>query len=168
MHDKLRYNYLVQKEVIRSSYFEGELESEDMSRLSELTIPSGQKIGVTFEFVQSEYDVPKIQGSLKCKLDMQCQRCLQAMEIAIDQDFQLLIDAKDDLVSESKLDSVMSDEGYVDIREIIEDELILTIPLVAMHEDTTCHEFWQHTEPEIEPAQKENPFAVLAQLKTKH
>jgi uncharacterized protein len=168
MHDKLRLSYQVQKEVIRSGYFEGELESEDMPRLNELTIPGEQKIGITFEFVQSEYDVPKIQGSLRCKLNMQCQRCLQAMEIEIDQNFQLLIDAKDDLIDESKLDSVMSDEGYVDIREIIEDELILAIPLVAMHEDTSCHEYWQNTGPEYKPEQKENPFAVLAQLKTKH
>jgi uncharacterized metal-binding protein YceD (DUF177 family) len=44
--------------------------------------------------------------------------------------------------------------------------LILGIPLVALHENTACNENWQVSEPQLEPAAKENPFAVLQQLKT--
>ena len=81
-------------------------------------------------------------------------------------DFRLLIDASDELLSQSREDTLYSNDGYIDIAEVVEDELILAIPLVAMHEDTACNENWRDSELPAETPMKENPFAVLQQLKT--
>jgi uncharacterized protein len=85
-------------------------------------------------------------------------------------DFRLMIDASDEIVRQSSLDTLYSDDGYIDITEVVEDELILAVPLVAMHEDTACNEDLlikgQLTDSQSEAAVKENPFAVLQQLKT--
>ena len=105
-------------------------------------------------------------GRLQTSLELQCQRCLQALDMPLELDFRLMIDASDELVRDSSLDTLYSDDGFIDLYEVVEDELILAIPLVPLHEDVSCNEYWLAADSEAEPAEKENPFAVLRQLKT--
>ena len=124
----------------------------------------GRKIGLKFEFVRNEYEIPMLIGRLETSLELECQRCLKALEYPIALDFSLMIDANDELVSESSVDTLYSNDGIIDIGQVAEDELILALPLVAMHEDTACNENCRVQE--SEPVVKDNPFAVLQQLKT--
>ncbi len=171
MRDKLRRRYQVQKELTRKGYYEGTVELSELSRLGELLNPADtarveRPIAVKFEFMRNEYDVPMIVGQLQTSLELQCQRCLQALDMPMQLDFRLMIDANDELVRDSSLDTLYSDDGFIDLYEVVEDELILAVPLVALHEDAACNEYWPASEEEPEPAAKENPFAVLRQLKT--
>ena len=171
MRDKLRQRYQVQKEISRNGSFEGEIALSEMQRLSEMLYvdddgTSTGKIEVNFEFSNNELDAAMISGHLETELELQCQRCLQAIAMPIQLDFRLLIDASDELVEASGLDSVYSDDGNIDIAEVVEDELILGLPLVALHEDDSCHKHWQAAEVDSAEAVKENPFSVLKQLKT--
>jgi len=169
MRDKLRKRYQVQMEVTRNGYFEGEIALSELGRLSELlhlveSDLEGRKIALKFEFVRNEYEISMLVGHLETSLQLECQRCLKAMELPMTLDFSLMIDASDELVSNTSVDTLYSDDGTIDIVEVVEDELILAIPLVAMHDDTACNENWQASESEAEI--KDNPFAVLQQLKT--
>jgi uncharacterized protein len=171
MQDKLRRRYQVQKEVTRNGYFEGEIALSKLERLGQLLHPGDgghddRKISVTFEFVRNEYDIPMIKGQLRTSLELECQRCLQSLDMPLELEFELMIDASDELLRDSSLDTIYSDDGFIDIFEVIEDELILAAPLVALHEDSSCNEHWQASASEPEVAAKENPFAVLQQLKT--
>jgi len=169
MRDKLPKSYQVHKEVARNGCFEGEIALSELRRLGELlhledSDLKGRKIFLKFEFARNEYDIPMLTGQLETSLELECQRCLKAMELPMALDFGLMIDASDELVSDSSVDTLYSDDGYIDIAEVVEDELILAIPLVAMHEDTRCNENWQVSDSEA--VFKDNPFAVLQQLKT--
>jgi uncharacterized protein len=169
MRDKLRKLYQVQKEVIRNGYFEGEIALSELGRLIELmhlgaADLKGRKITLKFEFVRNESEIPMLIGRLETSLELECQRCLDAMESPMTLDFSLMIDASDELVGDNGVDTLYSDDGYIDIFEVVEDELILAIPLVAMHENTACNENLQVSESET--VVKDNPFAVLQQLKT--
>ena len=171
MSDRLRHSYHAQKEVARSGCFEGEIELADMVRLAELLPAKVAKadpraIRLKFEFDLNELDVPTIRGQLNTSLALQCQRCLQAMEMPVIIDFRLLIDASDEMVQESSLDTLYSDNGYIDIVALAEDEIMLELPLIALHEKESCHKYWQASESEPEEAGRENPFSVLQQLKT--
>jgi uncharacterized protein len=171
MRDKLRNRYQVQKEVARNGCFEGEINLPETGRLSELLHrgeSSGQDLLITinFEFVRDEYETPMIVGQLETRLDLECQRCLNALVLPLKLDFKLMIDASDEIVSNSSLDTVYSEDGYIDLVEIAEEELLLAIPLVAMHEDSACNENWKVAETSSETSARENPFAVLQQLKT--
>jgi len=53
------------------------------------------------------------------------------------------------------------------VTEIVSDEVLLALPLVALHgQGSTCHEFIKDYQPPKD-AKRENPFAVLAELKQK-
>ena len=171
MRDKLRRRYQVHKEVARKGYFEGEIPVSELDRLRELMhdAEAGETprmLSISFEFVRNEYDIPMMVGRLQTSLSLECQRCLKPLEMPIDLDIRLMVDASDELVRDSSIDTIYSDDGYIDINEVVEDELILAIPLVAMHDDKTCNEHWQAAENEAGATARENPFAVLQQLKT--
>ena len=125
-----------------------------------------RNVSVNFEFLRNEFDVPLVAGRLQTSLGLECQRCLKLLEYPMVVDFRLMIDADDEIIKHSSEDTLFSDDGYIDIAEVVEDEMILALPLVAMHEDTSCNENWQVTELQTETPIKENPFAVLQQLKT--
>lgn len=176
MRDMLRKRYQVQKEVTQNGRFEGNIPLSELKRLGELVHfeaadSKAPEIAVSFEFVRSEFDIPMLVGHLQTSLDLECQRCLKPIQTPMELDFRLIIDANDEIVRQSSLDTLYSDDGYIDIVEVVEDELILAVPLVAMHEDTACNSDWPNTGPltdsQSEAAVKENPFAVLEQLKTK-
>jgi len=171
MRDKLRRRYQVQRELTRRGYYEGAIALSEMRRLGELmnpdeVAPAERRIKVNFEFLRNEYEVPTIAGRLQTSLELQCQRCLQALEMPLELEFRLMIDASDELLRDGSLDTLYSDDGVIDLYEVIEDELLLAIPLVAGHDNAACNEYWPDSEANPESAAKENPFAVLRQLKT--
>ena len=83
----------------------------------------------------------------------------------IDQDFELLIDATDEEIKASQVDSVYTSEGYLDVFEVIEDELILALPIILVHEDPSCNEYLRSVAGEEQAVERDNPFAVLESLK---
>ena len=167
MQGKLPRRYQVHKEVARNGYFEGEITLSALGRLSEFLHPDSStqnKVLLKFEFTKNEFDMATISGELETCLELECQRCLGKMELPINVDFRLMVDASDELVRESSIDTLYSDDGFIDINEVVEDELILAIPLVASHEDQACNKHWLASE--AEAVASENPFSVLRQLKT--
>ncbi len=103
-------------------------------------------------------------------LPLTCQRCMGAVATAlqIDQWYRFVADediamAEDDQSEEDLL--VMAPQ--FDLLAVLEDELLMALPLVPMHE--TCPETPVFSAGETELAQQEDakphPFAVLAQLK---
>jgi uncharacterized protein len=168
MQEKLRRHYQIQKEVSRDSNFQGKIGLGDLNRLADFLLLDRADIEVEFKFSQSDYDLPMVEGEIQTRLTIECQRCLKAMEIPLKINFQLLVSPPGSEVIESSLDTVFSENGSVDIFAVVEDELILGLPLVTMHEDIACNEYWQTQAEDPELATKENPFSVLAKLKTTH
>jgi uncharacterized protein len=64
---------------------------------------------------------------------------------------------------DKQLDPILIEEGQLLLRQAIEDELVLLLPIMPMHD--SCDSGWT---PDPEPgdvSEKESPFAVLASLK---
>jgi uncharacterized protein len=93
-----------------------------------------------------------------------CQRCLQplALPLAVDRDLRFVAgeDAAAALDADSE-DDVLALTPQLDLRELVEDELLLALPLVPRHE--VCPEPLTFSAGDVEPAG--HPFAALAALK---
>lgn len=115
--------------------------------------------------------VPEVWLHLEAqaRLQLECQRCLQpvAAPLAVQRSFRFVADeataAEIDADSE---DDVLVLTRALNTHELVEDELILGLPLVPMHE--AC------PQPLVTPAaqtaeveDRPNPFAALAALKRK-
>jgi len=165
MQGKLQKSYRVSKELAQNSYFEGTITLSQLSRLSTLVIADNAIINVSFEFTKNLYQHPSVKGHIETRLQLECQRCLEPMSQLMDFDFELLIDASDEDVKAFQTDTVYSDGGYLSILDVVEDELILALPLISMHEASDCHQHWQADDIPKPEEEKNNPFAVLAALK---
>ncbi len=166
MQGKLQQVYRVSKELGQNSLFSGSFQLSQLSRLSSLVIANGAEIKLNFVFSTTAYHHPSITGHIDTELLVECQRCLEPMVHPVSLDFALLIDASDDDVKSFQMDTVYTDDGYLDLFEVIEDELILALPVISMHDDPTCNKHWQPDSVE-QVVEKNNPFSVLETLKGK-
>jgi len=166
MRGKLQQTYKASHELDRQSAFSGSIPLVDMPRLTSLIMSDNTSVDVDFEFTRGVYNHDAIRGQYKVGLTTQCQRCLEPMVLEIDQSFELLIDASDEDVEAFQVDTVFTEDGYLNLCEVIEDELILALPLIMMHDNDGCNPYLKEHVDDAPPAQERpNPFAVLASLK---
>ncbi|HEY0823731.1 MAG TPA: DUF177 domain-containing protein [Ramlibacter sp.] len=104
-------------------------------------------------------------------LPLVCQRCLNPVDVAlnVDRSFRFVPDeetaaAEDDASEEDLLALSRS----FDLVELVEDELLMEVPVAPRHEVCPEPVKLSSSDPEFEAAaaQKENPFAVLSRLKS--
>jgi uncharacterized protein len=100
---------------------------------------------------------------------MLCQRCLNGLDYPLQIDTRLLLrdqaslDAMDDNVAlgeEEEFDSILAD-AQLDMLNLLEDEILLTLPIAPKHELGAC----QVTDGENDRRGEQNPFAILAKMK---
>ena len=107
--------------------------------------------------------------------DLECQRCLEPVRWPLDLERSFLFvadeEAAEALDAESEHD-VLALPPRLDLFQLLEDELLLALPLIAMHDG--CPTALPHQPPDVPagaagPAQEDphpvHPFAALAALK---
>jgi uncharacterized protein len=120
---------------------------------------------------QSDKDAIWLHLEAKATVPLTCQRCLHPVpvELLIEQDFRFVADeatalAEDD---ESEEDLLVLEDNF-DLLALMEDELLMGLPLVPMHPACLSEQVPTSQEEEAILAEaKPNPFAVLATLKTR-
>lgn len=148
---------------------EGSMAVRGMERLQPLLQGEAADIEVRLEFVLQDRRVPIITGSVRAELPLLCQRCLEPMIGEVNPRFHLAV-VKSQHQAErlpDNLEPLLLEEGNLSIRTLIEDEILLALPLVARHEPEDCAAE-ASTDSGAEPPaseQKKNPFAVLESLK---
>lgn len=104
-------------------------------------------------------------GTVSTCVSLTCQRCLREKQqpLTADVDVYLLnTDAEIERLDDSD-EYVVLEQGQLNIRGLLEDELILVLPIVVRHDDCESSVPLQS---DAGPAPvKENPFQILASLK---
>ena len=107
--------------------------------------------------------------SAQASVPLTCQRCMAAVStpLEVDQWYRFVESeevamAEDDEAEEDLLVMV----PQFDLLALLEDELLMALPLVPMHETCPVTPVFSAGDPAVEAAEaKPNPFAVLGQLK---
>ncbi len=150
----------------------GRLPLEQMQRLAPSLLSSEGVVEVDLMFQVDDIGVPCIRGELHATLQVICQRCMEPMKLAIDASVSLGLLKREDRGEElpGEYEPLVIDEHPASLSDIIEDELILALPVVPMHELTECPaaEYVAAGTEATEETVTENPFAVLTQLKSNH
>jgi uncharacterized protein len=144
----------------------GVMDIADMSRLEPSLVSSAHKAEVSLQFGIDVEKLRYVKGHIKAKLALVCQRCLQPMDYVIDDEISLspVFSEKDANELPSCYESVMIDNHDMQsLTALIEDELILRMPIVALHDVQDCPV--KIMTKEITEEAAPNPFAVLADLK---
>jgi uncharacterized protein len=113
------------------------------------------------------------KGSIQTTVSLTCQRCLRDMTWPIDAVVAVGIVESEGLLQRlpESLEPHLASAGVVRVADLVEDELLLALPLVATHAaPEACAAAGEPGPPDNGSGRDddENPFAVLARLKTKH
>ena len=141
----------------------------EMNRLLAVCESCCEHVHVSVKFDVDELGLVVISCKGSATVSLACQRCNEAFEHNLDLDFQFSpvknAEAAEDLPS--YYDAIELDEnGEINLRELVEEELMLLIPLIPRHELEQCQSpadsVWGELPEELD---KPNPFDVLKQLK---
>ncbi len=102
------------------------------------------------------------------QLALVCQRSLEifTLPIAIDQDFGVIATESDEAALLPDVEPWLSPDGVINLAELIEDELILALPLIPAKPGAKISPVGANgTEFTQPPESQPNPFEVLRELK---
>lgn len=142
-----------------------------MSRLAQYLESQQGEALVEAEFGVGEEKHPWLQGRVRADLALICQRCLKPMQQHMDISFQLaMVHSEADAEQlPDDVDAMVVEGDSVSLLEVVEGELMLSLPIVAMHDEKECTATGLlSSSVDAEQAHRENPFSVLDQLKTRH
>ena len=140
--------------------------------------PARGQVDVVLAFSVDGQGVRRVLGSLHAELDTLCQRCLQPMVLPLHVNIALgivrALDEAEQLPDEYEPLVLASVTGGLPLASIIEDELLLALPVAPLHEEAHCpvrSTVLDNTAmldaviaENLPPEGKKRPFAGLAQL----
>ena len=161
----------VKSATIRSDY-QGVMMSSDMDRLTGAVATVDQTIDAEVKFDKDAQGLNFFTGSLSTNVELICQRCNEQFAHSIHTTFcyspvKDLDDERVDELPEVYEPVQVNDHGEINLIQLLEDELILSLPIVALHAEEDCSVKRDNMQfGKIEPAdERPNPFAVLKELK---
>ncbi|MQW93217.1 hypothetical protein GFH30_02990 [Acinetobacter wanghuae] len=160
----------------------GQLPLSRFARIAREAIGSidDQLINVDCKLSMDAYHrVVWLDGHVETTVPMECQRCLGPVEIELVSDFHLALVDDESLIerldedadfivlgeSEATTKGSFDAPAMADLLALIEDELLLLMPLSPKHE--FCVHKHQPATEELVEEKRDNPFDVLAGLKGK-
>ena len=164
---------------------EAELPLSDFERVVALSTPCDNKVGESEESVirvslrfSENHELVFLRGDLEGSVNLTCQRCMEVMEYSLAGPVKLAVSETEreveglpkgfELVCLLDTDDLGLELEEVHLMPLVEDELLLRIPLVPMHgEGAECSGRARIGEVSDEADPKENitrPFSALADL----
>jgi uncharacterized protein len=152
--------------------FEGRVNLADLPRLAEALASTEGQASYRIACDRDEQRRARIRGSVEAELTVICQRCMRPMRLPVHVEFQLALVSGESQVAQLPDDYdplLLEGEETLRLADVIEDELLLALPVAPLHPIDECSvkpADWSPPESEPETdSKRENPFAVLAGLK---
>lgn len=144
---------------------EGSIQLDSLVRLKGILLENTGKLQYSLSFDFDESGVCIVESVIESQLVFECQRCLKPVVIEIHKSSLLgVVNNKDEFEALAKnYEPLQLDEEIISIEELVEDELLLSIPLSPLHSDDKCS--GKKDLDRINADAKLQPFAVLATLK---
>lgn len=143
---------------------EGALELSCLERLHDLVTEVSGEVHYRLQGSKGEWGQPQLRLTVAGFLPLSCQRCLEAIRFEIDVDRVLELVPEGAEMSQDELEDDTRDflpvAGSLDVAELVEDEILLILPVAPRHENCGLPGA-------AEAGERISPFADLAKLKGK-
>ena len=162
----------LRKSVERRVVIEGQLALKKLDRIQTYLCDDSGAVEVNLSFGKDFQGIHTITGSLLASIFMQCQRCLESVAVEVSAVVNIGVGYTDDRLKAlpAEYDPLRQETPELDFWGLIEDELILTLPIVALHSSADCSidARYQRRDDDADDEQATNPFSVLAAIKGKN
>ncbi len=147
---------------------EGRLPLSSLTRLQGSLLDTEGDVRFALEFDRDSLQVPYVELRIDAELPLECQRSMNRflLPVHIVQRLGLIRDEADEAALPPGYEPLLvPDDGMLRTAELVEDELILAVPVVPVAPGTEeVEREWPASEAEQERA---NPFAALSAIKNK-
>ena len=158
---KINFFNFAKKEVKLNGYFK----IFELSRLSEIASNENDKVEVDLFFHLENGKIPCVEGIIKSKLVLDCQRCLHNLQLDLKAPFDIAF-ARNEFQADSLDDKFeiyfIGDDEELDTKDLITDEILLSIPMAPSH-NYDCG--FKTDKGNIVQEVREHPFDVLKNIK---
>ncbi|ANO33319.1 23S rRNA accumulation protein YceD [Vibrio breoganii] len=154
--------------------YDGIIQVSLLKRLAESVEGVKRDAEVTLSFDLDEQRLVVISGKANVEVDLECQRCNENFTHVCEVQFVYTPNKGEKTEEEApeEYDLVdLNEYGECDLIQLVEDEFLLNLPQIAMHDVSDCsvntHNLVFGDIPEEIEEDKPNPFEVLKSLKAK-
>ncbi|MGP9557010.1 YceD family protein [Psychrobacter sp. AOP7-A1-24] len=154
----------------------GEVKPNSFDRLATTLSTEHEQSGIQLDAnLYRHNNVLHLAFTLTGEVWLTCQRCLQPIAIDLSDDYDIallendsqvrLVDEEQDYLLLDEIVTEQSPERLLPFKKLVEDEILLKMPMAPKHDDCemSVEQFGEIPEEE----ESENPFAALASLKGK-
>jgi uncharacterized protein len=152
--------------------YQGVYLADQVSRVAESVASVDSDVECSISFAIDNQRLAVITGDAKVTVSLECQRCGKPFTHQVHTTYcfsPVRSDEQAEALPEAYEPIEVDEFGEIDLRALVEDEIILSLPVVPVHDSEHC----EVSEADMvfgelpDEAQKPNPFAVLASLKRK-
>jgi uncharacterized protein len=157
------------KLALQGNLLEGTVNVEDLPRLESSVSSVCGPLEAKVQFGLDESRAKIVNGNAKVSVETICQRCLDPLVIELKAEFAVQV-----IWSEEHINRVAANyepwivlDKMANLNELLEDEILLALPLVNYHDVGECtgDTFIEEVEAIGDEVVSDNPFNVLLQLK---
>ncbi|NJD00197.1 23S rRNA accumulation protein YceD [Candidatus Erwinia dacicola] len=152
--------------------YQGVYTPEQVERIADSVVSLDSDVECAMSFAIDEQRLAVLKGTADVSVTLCCQRCNQTFShhVHVSYCFSLIVtDEQAEALPEAYEPINVNEFVKTELLELVEDEIILALPVVPVHDSEHC----EVSEADMvfgklpAEAEKPNPFAVLASLKRK-
>lgn len=151
--------------------FQGTLPVAALKRLGEVLAGDAGTVEYTLDFDRGELGTAMLVVHAEASLTLMCQRSLEpfVLPVTVDSRLGLIRAEREEAGLPPGFEPLMVTDDHVQPAAVIEDELLLAVPLVPISPQSEWPDQGLESEAPDAPSdpQQDNPFAVLRELKHK-
>lgn len=125
-------------------------------------------VEIELEFSCDEQRQRLLKGKLGASVALLCQRCLEPVRLPVASEFTLGMVLNDEQARNlpKSYEPLMVEPEHLDLYDVVEEELLLSLPMFAYHEHCQAQMGKiADAKEKVELTKKPNPFSVLSVLK---
>jgi len=153
------------KQVERNACFEGVWPVSGLERLADAIGNDQGEVRARLKF-GIRAGTRCLDGYVQAELVMRCERCLEPVTQSIESDFRFgLVSSEDEAgLLPREFEPLLVEGSELSLVDLLEDELLLSLPIVARHEDACSELLQKHKKDEGVQQDTYRPFAALKDL----
>ena len=143
----------------------GSLSLDSLARLEDILLDNHGQVQYSLSFDFDASGICLIKSCIDTTVLLQCQRCLKSVIIEIQKSSVLgtYKDSDEFKKLEGNYEPCQLDEEFILVEKLVEDELLLAIPLIPLHSNKKC--IGEDALKALNVNNKMNSFSTLAELK---
>ena len=158
------------KIFLQDQELSGNMSLTGLSKLNGILSSDNGSLVANLRFFLNKSGRRIIAGNLKAEIEVLCQRCLQPLDLVVEDDINLVLVETEEKAKglEELYDPWICETHKINLADLIEEQLLLALPIVCLHSDPNCVEKLDYdlqTGPESTNPGLQNPFRELESLK---